>query len=340
MSDIVNYEIKKISDYDIILNANENNLEMPQKLRKKINEALSKVELNRYPEDSSIKLRQAYAKYLGIDSEEIIVGHGSDEMLGLLIALNIIKGTKILTLDPDFSMYDYYVSMNEGEVVKYQSDEDGTVNVEKFIQLGLKLKPTLIMFSNPNNPTGKVISKKDVIKILEAFKDSTIICDEAYIDFCDCSMVEYINSYDNLIVTRTVSKAFGLAGIRIGFLIANKNKIDEIKKYKVPYNVNTLSQVVATCVIEEKDIIQDYIKTIMNERDRVYKQLKDIKLLTVYESESNFLYARSNNKDNILKALEDNSILIRDYVGKDTFRITIGTSYENDKVIEVLKSIR
>ena len=167
------------------------------------------LDLNRYPEDSSEVLKELYGVYAGVDKENIVVGNGSDEMIGLLIGLNIFEGKKLLTLNPDFSMYDYYASMHSGEMVKYNTKEDGSFDIYKFIELGKKENVDMIIFSNPNNPTGHAIEPFKITKILEAFKDKVVLVDEAYYEFFGESMVPYINRYKNLLITRTLSEGLG-----------------------------------------------------------------------------------------------------------------------------------
>lgn len=323
----------------ILLNANESYKNIDNMIIKEIQEAMGNVLFHRYPDDNSTELIEAYSKYIHVDSECIMAGNGSDEMLGTIIGLEIKENKKLYTLSPDFSMYDYYVSMHNGKMIKYQCNVEDDFDVNQFIACGKENKVDMILFSNPNNPTGKVIPQQDLIKIIEAFSNIYVVVDEAYSDFDDTTMLDYINQYPNLLVTRTLSKAFALAGIRCGFLIGNKQTIAKIKPYKVPYNVNRLTQLVGTIALKYVDKVKENIAEIKKERDHLYQQYlllhrEDVKL---YPSKTNYLYGVSANKDRLMEAFKQQGIIVRQYQD-GSFRITIGSPEQNKRVLEVLKT--
>lgn len=330
-------------DLEIRLNANESYFGIDENMKLDIKSELYDLDLNRYPENKSKILKTLYGDYCGVSEENIIVGNGSDEMIGLMIGLNISKGKKLLTLNPDFSMYDYYVSMHSGEIVKYDTREDGSFDVDKFIELGKKENIDMIIFSNPNNPTGYAIEPFKINKILDAFKDKVVLVDEAYYEFYGESMIPYIDKYKNLFVTRTLSKAWGLAAARVGFLVGNSEEIEKINKYKVPYNVNSLSQVVASVVLKDRNRIEKNIKEIISEREKLYKTLKEIQdnsalHIKFYPSRANYIYGRTDYKEALINGLRSRGILIRSFDG-DSFRITVGCPFENNKLIQSIKDI-
>lgn len=328
---------------EIRLNANESYFGIDEKMTLHIKTDICNLDLNRYPEDGSELLKELYGGYAGVDKENIVVGNGSDEMIGLVIGLKIAKGKKLLTLNPDFSMYDYYVSMHSGEMVKYNTKEDGSFDIDKFIKLGKKENVDMIIFSNPNNPTGHAIEAFKITKILEAFKDKVVLVDEAYYEFFGESMIPYINRYKNLLVTRTLSKAWGLAAARIGFLIGNCEEIKKINKYKVPYNVNSLSQVVASIVLKDRMHVEKNIKEIVSEREKLYKSLKEIQensalYIEFYPSKANYIYGRTEYKEALINGLKSRGILIRSFE-KNNFRITVGCPFENNKLLQAIREI-
>lgn len=330
-------------DLEIRLNANESYFGIDEKMKLDIKTDICNLDLNRYPEDSSEVLKELYGVYAGVDKENIVVGNGSDEMIGLVIGLNISEGKKLLTLNPDFSMYDYYVSMHSGEMVKYNTKEDGSIDIDKFIELGKKENVDVIIFSNPNNPTGHAIEPFKITKILEAFKDKVVLVDEAYYEFFGESMIPYINRYKNLLVTRTLSKAWGLAATRVGFLIGNCEDIKKINKYKVPYNVNSLSQVVAATVLKERMRVEKNIKEVVSERENLYKSLKEIQensalYIEFYPSKANYIYGRTEYKEALINGLKSRGILIRSFEG-NSFRITVGCPFENNKLLQAIREI-
>lgn len=336
----------------------------------------SDFEINRYPDSDSNLLREAYGSYAGVLKNNIIAGNGSDEMLNLIISTYISKGKTLVTIAPDFSMYDFYTETQGGSVEKYkhlsvkkeivtnrkEKVDKGTWDVEDFILFAKSKKASLIMFSNPNNPTGAIVSNQEIEKILLAFPDINVVVDEAYFEFYGETMVPYINKHKNLIVTRTLSKAWGLAALRVGFLIACEEKIEELNTKKVPYNVNSLSQVIATKALNYEDILKGKINLITKERERLCEILKEVEkaysIVKFYPSKGNFIYGEILNKEDGLGVLQSNNqefeenyesmkkqqfiqvlnqrnIDIRSFKN-NSFRITVGTYEENERLVEAI----
>lgn len=341
MKEINIYKAMKDSDYKIRLNGNECFKDTNEEDLINILLSLKDIKLNRYPDTDAVKLREAYGKIAGVPKENIIAGNGSDEMIALVIGAVISKGKKVLALSPDFSMFDFYTASNEGIMVKLNTSEDGSFAVKDFIALGKEVAADLIILSNPNNPTGHTISISKIKRILESFPNSKVLIDEAYFEFNGITAIPYINDYDNLIVTRTLSKAWGLAAIRVGFLIANESLVKELSNYKVPYNINQLSQDIACEVLKSRFELAEIVKNTVSERDRLYGLLKEIEAIDedrikVYKSRSNFIFCRSKYKNEIQSVMEDYGVLLR-YFNDDSFRISVGNSKENDFAVEVLK---
>lgn len=337
--------MKKINTYQtiqhngILLNANESSKNLASNILKEIQEAIVNIDFNRYPNDHCETLCAAYAKYANIDSKQVMVGNGSDEMLGLLIGLNISQDKKLYTLSPDFSMYDYYVGMHNGSMVKYTKEVEDDFDVEDFIAYGKENKIDMVLFSNPNNPTGKTIPQDTLCKIIEAFADKYVIIDEAYVEFDESSMVSYLDKYENLLITRTLSKAFALAGVRCGFLLGNQKTMEKLRPFKVPYNVNSVTQCIAEIVLLNQDEFITEMNQIKQRRDKMYQSYQEINRddITLYESKANFFYGKSTKKKALMKAFIQAEIVIRNYED-DGFRISVGSAEENQKVLEVLKN--
>lgn len=325
----------------ILLNANESPYPITEEIREEILAELARLEFNRYPEDDAAALRKVYANYLNVNETMIMAGNGSDELIGLLIALTIEKGKKVYTLDPDFSMYDYYTGMHGGEMIKYNYAMNHRFHVEEFIEYGREHGVDLILFSNPNNPTGKHISNKDLIKIVEAFPRCLVVIDEAYGEFAKESMLTHVNEYQNLVILRTMSKAFGAAALRCGFMITNEETMKQLRAYKVPYNVNSVTQAIATILLQHTQEMKQHIQALIDARDALYQEVcaLDLDEFILYPSQANYLYGTTTKKDAFLQALANKDITIRDYAATDTFRITIGSPEENALVLETIKDV-
>lgn len=332
---------KKIETYTthvqkgILLNANESSLNLNSKILEEIKESLDTIAFNRYPDNDQTELLDAYGKVIGLDNSYLLAGNGSDQMLGLVIGTFLSKGKYLYTFDPDFSMYDYYASCYEADVKKYSLNEDGTLDVDAFIKDGQGA--SLVLFSRPNNPSGYCLTQDEIKEVVEGFSDIPVVVDEAYIEFSDEeSAISLLSQYNNLYVTRTLSKAYSVAGIRVGFLISNPKNMLEMKRRSVVYAVNSVTMKIATIILKYTDAFQLEAKEIAKRRDAMYEQVKDMKKVTFYPSQANFLHGKTNQKEQLLQLFQQQNIVIRNYKD-DTFRITIGTDEENEKVMNVLK---
>ena len=332
---------KKIETYTthiqkgILLNANESSLNLNFKIIEEIKDSLDTIDFNRYPDNEQTELLDAYGNVIGLDKDYLLAGNGSDQMLGLVIGTFLSKGKYLYTFDPDFSMYDYYASCYEADVKKYALNDDGTLDVDAFIENGQGA--SLVLFSRPNNPSGYCLTQEEIKKVVEGFSDIPVVVDEAYIEFSDEeSAISLINQYDNLYVTRTLSKAYSVAGIRVGFLISNTKNMADMKRRSVVYAVNSVTMKIATIILKYANEFQLEAKEIAKRRDAIYEQVKDMKKVTFYPSQANFLHGKTDQKERLLQLFQQQNIVIRNYKD-DTFRITIGTEEENEQVFNVLK---
>ena len=340
---IYNEYINIYNQYEIHLDSNEIYMDMDENILMKMKSSLTSIDLHRYPTNNMEEIKNLYAKYIKVNPNNIIVGNGSDEMIELVVSSVIREGKKALTLGPDFVMYDFYVSRFGGELKKYNISDKMKFNLEEFIIKGRNENVDLILFSNPNNPTGIGIDLKDICMVLEEFKDKTVLVDEAYYEFYGESMIPYINKYKNLFVTRTLSKAWGLAALRIGFLITNEDNIEELLKNKTPYTISSYSQNLASIVLRYPNRVIENAKKIIEQREILFKNLKELQKngalkIEFYPSKGNFIYGRTPHKEVLMKGLANNGIRIRDF-NDDTFRITVGSPMENRKVVEGIKKI-
>ena len=321
----------------ILLNANESWQGLDNQTIAQIQEEIVNIAFHRYPQDDLQRLYDAYAKMMNLSSHQLLVGNGSDALLGLMIGTFLSKGKTLYTFAPDFSMYDYYASNYEAQMEKYSCQEDGSVDIEAFIQQGKEKQVDMVVFSNPNNPTGHCLTKEEVIQIVEAFESIPIIIDEAYMDFSNQSVLDQVNQYSNLYVTRTLSKAYALAGIRVGFIVSQVSNIDYLKQVRAPYTVNRLSQLVASIALEHHEQFGKRIQQAISYRDELYQKLSALSGLTMYESQANFLYGKAENKELLMSLMEEKGIVIRDFKGTEYFRFSVGSKEENEKVIDVFK---
>ena len=324
-------DIKKLKAYQV------NNIEYIVKLD--ANEGIDWLEgNNRYPDDDCSKLRDKLALKLGNSRDELLIGNGSSELIELVMKAYLEAGEMVISISPTFSMYNIYTIINKGLYEEYPLDNMSTLNVDGFIGFIKKQKPKIVIIGNPNNPTGSVISKEDIIKIVNAC-DCMVILDEAYIEFADMNPMENIVEYKNLICLRTFSKAYGLAGIRLGYMIASEETIGYINRVRSPYNVNSLSQEIGLKAIENDNFISNNIKLIKSERKRVRQRLEELGY-SPYPSQTNFLLFKAD--EDLSTKLIDEKILIRAFGGdlQGYYRLTIGQAEENDTVLKAIEGAR
>lgn len=293
--------------------------------------------LNRYPDDGCLELRGKLSRQLNKKPEEILFGNGSSELIELVMKAYLEYGEKVVALSPAFSMYRLYTTINKGVYNEYPLENMSDLNIEGFMDFIKAEKPKIIILCNPNNPTGSVISRENISEIL-GVSDCMVVLDEAYIEFSDLEIVDDTRKFKNLIVLRTFSKAYALAGIRLGYMIADQEIIRYINRVRPPYNINSLSQRVALRALENKGIIEKNIEAIKNERERVRKRLQDLGF-TTYPSQANFIFFKAY--DGLASDLAKKSILIRNYTGdlKGYYRLTIGTADENQKVLQAMEEV-
>lgn len=326
--------------YEIRLDANESFLTLPEDIKNEMAEALKNSVISRYPDPMATKLCEGFAKYFNVPTDCVTAGNGSDETISVIMNAFLQKGDKILTLEPDFSMYRFYAEIAECESVKYQKDNNLDVNIDDVIALANKENVRIVIFSNPCNPTSNIIKKDDVRKLINS-TDALVVLDEAYMDFAEGeSLLGEFNNYDNLIILKTCSKALGSAGLRLGFAVANKTLTNVIRAVKSPYNVNVVSQALGEVLFSHPDYIDNCIKTVVQSKKELFSALKEIKsdkIERIYETHTNFVFMKVKNAKQVFEAMKNQSIIIRNM--GDYLRITAGTKYENEKTVETLKKI-
>jgi histidinol-phosphate aminotransferase len=298
-------------------------------------EALKDIDLREYPLEEYDELYRKLATYLGVNKKYLALGSGSDQIMDLLLS-TIVKKSCATIFVPTFS---YFVNRCKlyGITVKkvpLNRKDNNSMNKSRFLKTAKETN--LVYICSPNNPTGNQFDRDVVLEILESLKDHLVIIDEAYVEFGDYSIISQVNKYDNVIVLRTLSKAFGLAGARIGYLAANEQFTEVFRSnIQSPYPLNTMSLKIATLLLAKKNYITQTINLIKRERYRIYQQLKEFKDLNIFRSNANFIFFETYLKYiPILKQLHKEGIRVKAFGNMDGYtgcmRMTIGTSDMND----------
>jgi len=298
------------SDGMVKLDAMENPYSLPDALRAELAERLAHVDLNRYPQPSPQKLREAIARRMGVpQGMEILLGNGSDELIQLLILALARPGATLMYPSPTFVMYSMGATFNRMKAVAVPLRDDFSLDADAFIVRMQEEKPALVFIAYPNNPTGVLYPENDLVKIIKACP-GLVVVDEAYHVFAQKSFVPRLSEFENLVVIRTVSK-LGLAGIRLGYLVGRPQWVAELDKVRPPYNVSVLTQAAALFMLEKLDLLEAQAARIVSERSMLGEALKALKGVAVYPSAANFFLIRVPDADRTYEALRRQNVLVR-----------------------------
>ena len=300
--------------------------------------------VNRYPDPQQASVKSVLANQNKVATNQILLGNGSDEVLDLLFrAFCEPKIDNVITLPPTYGMYGVLANLNAIENREVLLSTDFQPQLE-LIMNAVDTNSKMIFLCSPNNPTGNSFSEESVQYLLDNF-NGLVVIDEAYIDFSDkASWIQKINTYPNLIITQTLSKAYGLAGIRLGICYASAAVIAVLNKIKPPYNVNELTQQRALNRLANTKKIKEEITSIIEQREQLLKVLSEVSFVsTIYPTEANFILIKVDNANQRYDELIAKGIVIRNRTTQplceNTLRLTIGTAEENQKLIAALKSL-
>ena len=281
----------------------------------------------------------------GVEENQILLGNGSDEVLDLLFRAFCEPGRdKVITVPPTYGMYAVLASLNNVENTKVLMKPDFSLDL-KSIYREIDANTKMIFLCSPNNPTGSVIPSGQIEDLLQNF-NGLLVLDEAYIDFSEQqSWINSLSEYKNLVITQTFSKAYGMAGIRLGACYASEEVITVLHKIKPPYNVNELTQKKALERLAEYELVQKQVETLLSEREKLVKALSSLPFIgQVYPSDANFILVVVDDADKRYKELLHRGFIVRNRSNqplcKDSLRFTVGTPEENDRLIEALNELK
>ncbi len=342
LSKIVRDNIKSLKPYSsardeykgkdgIFLDANENSLSKGY---------------NRYPDPLQLKLKEKISTLKNIPSENIFLGNGSDEAIDILFRTFCEPGIdNVIICPPTYGMYEVSANINNVNVIKVPlTSEQFQLDTETVLRR-ININTKLIFICCPNNPTGNGVKWNDIKLILENFT-GIVVVDEAYIDFANYnSLISKLSAYPNLVLLQTFSKAWGMAGLRVGMAFASAEIISLFNKIKSPYNINAVSQEIVLKALERKDEVVGFIEIIKTEREKLRTELSTLSFVAkVYPSEANFLLVKTTDAKSIYDFLVSKQIIVRDRskieLCEGCLRITIGTKEENELLLKTLKQYK
>ncbi len=327
-------------DVPVKLNQNESPFDLPAEVKSKITAQFLNSEWNRYPLLDQSELKTALAEYAGVRPDQVLIGNGSNELISTVVNYASLNFDRIVTMDPAFPVYERAARVALIPVMKVPLGKNFEFDIPSIIdEAGPR---TMLMLDTPNNPTGSTLTL-DEIETLLSGNPGLMLLDEAYFEFSGVSAAELIDKYKQLVVTRTFSKAFGLAGIRFGYLLADSNVVRELYSVKLPFSVSSLTLLAARAALEETALILPVVSKIQEQREYLFKELSLIPGVKPFPSSSNFILCRfSMDAETIYAQLLKEGILLRafDHPGLiDTLRITVGSQEENRFLLSALRRI-
>jgi histidinol-phosphate aminotransferase len=334
---IVRNNIKELTPYSsargefkgtegIFLDANENPFNTPY---------------NRYPDPLQRDVKEKLAKLKGVKWDQIFMGNGSDEAIDLLIrAFCEPHRDNIVSISPSYGMYEVAADINAVDFTKVPLNKDFTLNLTS-LKSAIKENTNLIWLCSPNNPTANSFDADEILSLTNGFK-GLLVVDEAYIDFSSKpSLIKYLSAYPNLVILQTFSKAWGMAGLRMGLAFASKEIVDILNKIKFPYNVNILTQKIVSEALDSVQEKEKWVNALVEERKSLIDNLSKLKLVEkIYPSDANFILIKVSEPRKIYDYLVERQIVIRDrskvHMCEGCLRITIGTHAENEAFYKAL----
>jgi len=346
--DLVRPEILALKAYHVAeaqgmvkLDAMENPYPLPPELRRELAGVLSRVALNRYPEPTGRSLRELIARKMAVPSGmELMLGNGSDDLIQIVTLALARPGAVMMFPSPTFVMYSMDATFSGMKAVAVPLREDFSFDCAGFIARMQAERPALVFLAYPNNPTGVLYPQDEVVSVIRA-APGVVVIDEAYHVFAGRSLMPRLPEFPNLVVVRTVSK-LGLAGIRLGYLAAGPQWVEQFNKVRQAYNVGVLTQAAALFMLERLEVLEEQAALIRAEREKLGRSLADLKGVSVFPSQANFFLVRVPDADRAFEGLRRQGVLVKNLNGpsmKNCLRITVGTPEENRILLTALREV-
>lgn len=325
---------------EVKLNQNENPYDFPGDLKEEAFRRFRNRSWSRYPDFVPDSLRLRVAGFAGWQKDGVLIGNGSNELLQSALTVLIKSRTRVAIPAPTFTVYRLIAKVLGARIVDILLNPDLTYNVDDLIAKSRESGAGVLIINSPNNPTGSVLKNEDLKRILEQFSGHVLL-DEAYYEFWGRTAIELLKDFPRLIITRTFSKAMGMASLRVGYLLAHPDLAAQISKAKLPYNVNQFSLTAAEVALENVERFRPAIEAVLKERDRLATELSRVPGLKVYPSEANFFTVEvSVSPRLVFENLYGQGILIRDVSSypmlSKCLRISVGTPDENNRLLSAL----
>jgi len=340
LDDLVPYDVKDVKA-EVVLASNEHPSNLPGEIVEWLAERLARFPFNRYPDPTAKELRALIAAANGLEPGNVLVGNGGDEIIFDILLAWGGPGRTLLDMPPTFAMYAIDAASTGTALVNIERRSDFSIDEEAVLARLGEGGIDIVVIANPNNPTGNLTNESFLIDVLNA-TDALVLVDEAYFEFSRHTMRPHMQRHENLVILRTFSKAFSLAGLRVGYALAHEDVVRELMKVRQPYSVDAFSQWVATKVFRERVVFESAIRDIMRERDRLLHGLSSLDGVEVFPSEANFVMFRVSQAGALWRdLLHSHSVQIRDLSRapglEDCLRVTVGSPEENVRFLDAMR---
>ena len=345
---LINESIRSLKPYHlepeectVKLNQNENPFDWPKPIKEEVGRFCVERPWNRYPPFIPEALKDLLAGHVGVQKGSVMVGNGSNEMLLVLLLSLVRQNAAVILCQPTFTVYQLLLQGLGATPLPVPLDSDLQYDVEAICAAAGSNPKAVLVLCSPNNPTGSVLSEQSLRKILDVHTGFCVL-DQAYVEFGGYNAIPLLAKYPNLIITRTFSKAFAAAGLRLGYLAGNPAVVEELNKIKLPYNINFFAEHVATVLVRNKKKIEHTVREIIGERGALEEFLKTLPFDNVYPSQANFILVRYRDKQRLFDTLKADGILLRDVSLyprlENCLRISVGSAQENEALRTALRS--
>ena len=327
-------------DVDVRLNTNESPLSPSPEFLKELSEAIGELSLNRYPDRTATALRAALAELHKVDPDEIFIANGSNEVISTVLAAYGGPGRKAMTFEPTYAMYAQVAKVTSTGLIEVERDSNFRLDLSAVLEANSEQRPDIVFFCSPNNPTG-LQEDPDIIARLAEDEHPLIIIDEAYGQFASFSAMELAAKYPNIVVSKTFSKVWSLAGLRLGYLLGPKEIIANLWASCLPYHLDSIKQTAGVLALEQIGEMQATLDLILSGREQIESGFDELSV-EYWKSSANFVLFRapSGRGDDLWNSLVNRSVLVRNCSGwprlADCLRVTVGTREENDRFLMAL----
>jgi len=327
--------------YEVKLNQNESPYDVPEDLKEEISKRIMDADWNRYPSRTAIPLVEALSGYANFPAKGIVAANASNEILQAAFQTICDAGDKLIAISPGFAIYPYLSKIMDLNLIEVPLLEDFSFDVPEIIKEGRDAK--MVILALPNNPTGTTIPIEEIEEIAQNI-NGIFVVDEAYFEFSKKTAISLLDKYDNIIIIRTLSKAFGLAGLRLGYLLTNEKIAGAVQKAKLPFSVGIFGQIAGEVVLNKKEYIFVVVKKILDEKEKVFSELKQIPTIKPVPSSTNFILFKTQNVPGkeLFDEMYRRGVLLRFFNTprlKNTLRVTIGKPKGNKIFLKTLKEV-